>query len=60
MTYGWMSDDGHRWGVMNVENERWVGSKNAGQFVPRTLLPEIASSSSDFAAFASLAQAATV
>jgi dihydropyrimidinase len=48
-------------GRVLVEDEQWVGPKTAGQFVPRTLLPEIASSSPDFSAtFASSAQAATV
>jgi dihydropyrimidinase len=48
-------------GRVLAEDEQWVGPKTAGQFVPRTLLPEIASSSPDFSAtFASSAQAATV
>lgn len=37
-------------GTPLVENEQWVGSKTGGRFVPRTLLPEIASTTPDFSA----------
>lgn len=37
-------------GQVLVEDEEWVGPKRSGQFVPRTLLPEIAGSSPDFSA----------
>ena len=35
-------------GMLLVENERWVGSRTDGQYLPRTLMPEIASASPDF------------
>lgn len=43
-------------GSLLVEDERWVGSKTGGRFLPRTLLPEIVGGRPDFAAtFASAA-----
>jgi dihydropyrimidinase len=48
-------------GQVLVEDEAWVGPKDAGQFVPRTLLPEIVNSPPDFSTtFASETQPATV
>jgi hypothetical protein len=35
-------------GNVIVENEQFVGSKSGGQFVPRTLLPEIVSWPPDY------------
>jgi dihydropyrimidinase len=37
-----------RRGEVLVEDERYVGSKSGGQFVPRTLLPEIVGQTPDF------------
>ena len=35
-------------GAVLVENERFVGSTSGGQFVPRTLLPELIAWPPDF------------
>ncbi len=37
-------------GTPLLENEQWVGSKTGGQYIPRTLLPEIVGSAPDFSA----------
>jgi dihydropyrimidinase len=37
-------------GSVLVENEQWVGSKTGGQFLPRTLLPEVVGRSPDLSA----------
>jgi len=36
-------------GTPLVENEQWVGSRTGGQYLPRTLMPEIAGGSPQFA-----------
>ena len=44
-------------GSVLVENEQWVGSKTGGQYLPRKLLPEIASRTPDFSATFASAEA---
>jgi dihydropyrimidinase len=47
-------------GTPLVENERWVGSKTGGRYLPRTLVPEVVGASPDLSAtFESALQTAT-
>jgi dihydropyrimidinase len=47
-------------GTPLVENDRWVGSKTGGRYLPRTLMPEVVGASPDLSAtFESALQTAT-